>query len=107
MEHIDIILLQINCTVSSATLHCPGRKSTTLTLTTSIDLPIILEQVTMRISVNSQNLPKFFSKSKLQPKYFHSKFREARKMINQFALGRGHDFNVTQETQMIYKLHPP
>lgn len=95
MELIDITYLQIKCMVQ----HCyiaQGTINTNFTLTISIDLPTILEQMTMR-STNSQNVPKFVSKLKLQSKYFHSKFKVKREMINQFALDRGHVFKfVTQ-----------
>lgn len=105
MEHIDVIRLQIKGTIQ----HCynaQGKINTYFTLTTNIDIPIILEQMTLRRSGNLQNLPKFVSK--LKSKHFHSKFKVTRKIINQFALGREHDFKfVTQETQMIYKPLPP
>lgn len=80
MELIVITCLQIKCTVQ----HChiaQGKINTNFTLTISIDLPTILEQMTMRRSANSKNVPKFVSKLKLQSKYFHSKFKVTRDMI--------------------------
>lgn len=101
MELIGTTYLQIKCTVQ----HChidQEKINTNFTLTISIDLPTILEQMTMRRSANPQNVPKFFSKLKLQSKYFHSKFKVTRDMIKQFALDRGHAFKfVTQGSHII------